>query len=227
MAAAASSGANLVVFPEFGVTGSAATKSRDLLALAGEDVPAAADGALPCGDPGFAGSPVLTAAPCVAKRNGVAVAVNMVDKKPGPLLDNAEVVLDEAGRVAARYYKSQVWFHAYGQPDTPDHVVYNSSFGGPIGFVTCFDIVFGDPAVRLRKAGIANFIYGVAHGSIGKALLIKPWAWLHSATLISSNLALGSSGIFTNGTSSGGVMSVDVPGTGGGGLVVSQVATQQ
>lgn len=220
--AASKEGAKVVVFPEFGVAGGEACKSRSALLEAGEPVPPAGTSAF---DPAV--NPALHAMGAAAAAHGIDVVVNIVERTGDspPKVYNTEVVLEAgSGAVGASYRKSHVWYHTFDQPEEPELVVYNSSsYAPPIGVFTCFDIVFHSPAVVLRDRGVSHFFYSVAQGALGKATVIPLWSWAHKAVVLSSNLGLGVSRIYVNGKAAPDSRDVPVAGTGGGGLVVASV----
>ena len=70
-------------------------------------------------------------------------------------------------------------------------MTYQSSFGVEFGIFTCFDIMFPDPAVRLRKRGVTHFLYPVEQGQLGEDTIIERWSRQQKAVLLSSNLGAG------------------------------------
>jgi len=204
--------ANLLIFPEFGLNG-ADLNNRAAVARYCETVPPIASRTNPCLNPSlFADRPVLLRSSCMARNASMVISVNMCDLQPcnsstqGCPADkrfmwNAEVIFNEQGEIVANYAKTHVWYIlTFNAPKVPDIVTYNASFGVQFGIFTCFDIMFESPAVELVKMGVKHFIYSVAQGAIGEALLIAPWAKLHNVTLNAANLGVGSSGVFIGGT---------------------------
>jgi predicted amidohydrolase len=209
-------GAQVVVFPEFGLTPVVA-KNRDDLYPFLEVVPN--EKISPClNHQEFLDRPRLLRMSCAAQENQIIILVNIIDKQvcsvendPNCPVDghyqfNTDVLFDESGYIVAKYHKSHEWppFKvAYDQPAEPSQVTYKSSFGVEFGLFICFDIMFEDPAKVLRQNGISHFLYAVAQGDAGLKALIKPWSENNAAVVLASNLGAGlkgdCSGIIVNG----------------------------
>lgn len=223
--------ANIIVFPEFGLN-PVEMKDRSQLEQVAERVPHV--GVVPCvdmRDP--AGKPpgmdILRQVSCMAKENSISVLVNMVDwvdcvssgsasglaGKPATdcpedskFLYNTNVVFNEEGAIAAKYYKSHEWFPlmpSYNQPATPDNATYAPAWGPEFGIFTCFDIMWQTPAVEIYidDMHLSHFLYPVQQGEWGDKTLIPHWSKKHSTVLLSANLGDKAvhdvSGIFRNG----------------------------
>mmetsp|Transcript_43109 Transcript_43109/g.31492 ORF Transcript_43109/g.31492 Transcript_43109/m.31492 type:complete len:310 (+) Transcript_43109:77-1006(+) len=224
VAVAKSKGVQILVFPEFGLV-PANQDSRESLypyaeKIGNVDNNNASVAALPCDDNSYSDRPILQRMSCAARDNGLAVLVNMVDwidcssstdsecPDDGHYQYNTNVVFDESGRLVVKYHKSHEFpslRKAYDQVPSPSEVTYQSSFGVTFGIFTCFDIMFPDPAVNLRKQGISHFLYPVQQGEIGESTIIQHWSKSQKATLLSANLGAGDdrkgdcSGILLNG----------------------------
>mmetsp|Transcript_20929 Transcript_20929/g.30162 ORF Transcript_20929/g.30162 Transcript_20929/m.30162 type:complete len:307 (+) Transcript_20929:30-950(+) len=216
-----SQSAQVVVFPEFGLTPVEAEQRSDLYPYI-EVIPEVNQShpINPCEAPSeFEDAPILLRMSCAARSNGILVLVNMIDKQEcSPAVDsdcpgdghyqyNTDVVFDESGNMIAKYHKSHEWVSlkvAYDQPKTPSEISFLSSFGVEFGLFICFDIMFEDPPKVLRSRGVKHFLYAVMQGDIGERLLIEPWSKNNQATVLSANLGSGEkkdcSAIIVNGT---------------------------
>lgn len=215
--------AQVLVFPEFGLTPiSEANERSDLYPFAEEipDIPTNESQLIsPCITPSsFVNSPILLRMSCSARKNKIIVLINMIDWVDCSVVDdsncpsdghyqyNTDVLFDEEGYMVAKYHKSHEWpglKKAYDQPSNPSLITYTSKFGVQFGLFICFDIMFPDPPKVLRAMGVEHFLYAVKQGNVGEHLLIEPWSKHNAATILSANLGSGSkdcSGIVVNGT---------------------------
>lgn len=215
--------ANILVFPEFGLT-AVRNDNRTSLYDFAENFGEVVDGTVvPCTDPVYQSEDhfILRSISCMSMKNKLAVLVNTIESVPctavtddrcpddKQYLFNTDIVLDEKGSFVAKYHKSHEWpglKPPYDQPEEPSVVTYKSSWGVEYGIFTCFDIMFQDPAVTMVKSGIEHFLYPVMQGEIGEKTLITSFSKRHEVTMLSANLgseggdAAGDcSGILTNG----------------------------
>lgn len=200
-------GAQVVVFPEFGLTPVIARDRDDLYPFL-EVIPN--ERISPCENrQDFLDRPRLLRMSCAAQENKILVLINIIDKQvcsiqndpncpeDGHYQFNTDVLFDEDGYIVAKYHKSHEWppFKAsYDQPPAPSQVTYKSSFGVEFGLFICFDIVFEDPPKVLRQNGISHFLYAVAQGNAGLKALIEPWSKNNNAVVLASNLGAGMKG---------------------------------
>lgn len=215
--------ADVLVFPEFGVTPVDSSDRGDLYAYA-EKIPDVSDSVqvTPCSDPTFSDKPILARISCASQSAKLLTLVNMIDwvdcdssdsscPSDGRYLYNTDVLFDESGQLVRKYHKSHEWpgliQAGYDQPPTPSHVTYRSSFGVEFGLFICYDIMFQDPPKVLRSQGIQHFLYAVKQGDAGEKTLITQWSKSNQATLVSANLGAGAtpvggdcSGVIVNGT---------------------------
>ena len=209
-------GAQVLVFPEFGLTPvESATNRADLYPFAEviPDViadPSTENYIIPCDSANdFQDRPILFRMSCAARENKILVLVNMIDfqscdatqdqncPEDGHYQYNTDVLFDEMGQLVQKYHKSHEWPGlkvAYDQPLEPSEKSYVSSFGVEFGLFICFDIMFEDPAKVLRANGVEHFLYAVKQGELGEALLIRPWSERNAATVLSANLGSGKGG---------------------------------
>lgn len=203
---AASNGAEVVVFPEFGLT-AVKDSERSSLYPFSEVFPMSSSGLIPCTDANFqSGHYIMKASSCMALNNHIAVLVNTIDDvacskdtdshcpDDGRYLYNTNIVFDERGAFVAKYHKSNEWpglMPPYNQPESPSMVTYNASFGVNFGIFTCFDIMHENPPVELVNAGLTHFLYPVKQGDAGEKTLISGWSRKHDVTILSANLGAG------------------------------------
>jgi pantetheine hydrolase len=196
-------GANVVVFPEFGITAVKDSERTSLYPFA-EAIPESSSSFIPCTD--TESNYILKTSSCMAMNNHISVLVNTIDdvacsketdsKCPDDsrYLYNTDIVFDETGAFVAKYHKSNEWpglMPPYNQPEAPSMVTYNASFGVNFGVFTCFDIMHENPPVELVNAGLKHFLYPVKQGDAGEKTLISGWSRKHDVTILSANLGAG------------------------------------
>ncbi len=211
--------AQVLVFPEFGLTATDAKVRSDLYPFA-EKIPEVSTSSydVPCINPHYQDKVILSTMSCAAKTHQISILVNMIDwvdcdaktdtscPSDGHYQYNTDVVFNEHGEFVAKYHKSHEWtpfIGVYDQVPAPSQVIYKSSFGVDFGLFICFDIMFDNPAKELRKQGIEHFLYAVAQGKAGEDTIIKAWSKDNNAVMLSSNLGSGKndcSGIINRGT---------------------------
>lgn len=207
-AVASKHGAQVLVFPEFGLEPVHQANRTDLYAYA-ETVPAmSTTSVIPCNESNdFADRPIQLRMSCVAQKHSILVLVNMIDYQPCvPSADpncpederylyNTDVMFDESGAIVAKYHKTHVWLSnldKYDQPITTEYVTYQSpSIGVEFGLFICFDIVFPDPAKVLVDRGVRHFLYAVQQAYLGDVTLMPRWSLNNNAALLAANIATG------------------------------------
>ncbi|XP_065345214.1 pantetheinase-like [Cloeon dipterum] len=166
---AKSLGADIIVFPEYGLTTIEPYNKHSLALELSQFVP----------DPdGLKISPcdletneldlrVVHKLSCLAKQNRIYLVANLIQKvidKSEMLLFNTNVVFDRNGKVIARYRK----FHLFGEialnhTDIPDITTFITDFGVTFGVITCFDLMFRSPTVDLvRKFNVDAVVFPTA-----------------------------------------------------------------
>ncbi|NWV36654.1 VNN1 Pantetheinase, partial [Grantiella picta] len=157
---AAQQGAHIIVTPENGIYGWRFTRESIYPYL--EDIPDPAVNWIPCTDPSrFGPAPVQERLSCMARNNSIYVVANIGDKKPCDSSDpncpsdsryqyNTDVVFDPEGKLVARYHKYNLFLTEgqFNYPKEPEAVTFETPFG-KFGIITCFDILFYEPAVVL------------------------------------------------------------------------------
>ncbi|XP_076460200.1 vascular non-inflammatory molecule 3-like [Babylonia areolata] len=205
---AKSKGAHIVVYPENGLYGY--RLSRDAIRPYLEPVPEPQDSShptVPCSHPVREGpSEVFTALSCIARENELYVVANMgsiqscEDNVTGtcpPDLHyhyNTDVVFDPSGQLIARYHKRALFREPQFDVPPVEVVTFDTPFGR-FGLLTCFDILFWDPAVRLvEEQGIDHVAFPT--GWMDRFPLLtavgfhSAWARRLGVTLLTSNLHL-------------------------------------
>ena len=201
-------GADIIVFPEYGLNGFLFPSRAHLLPFL-EEIPDPWNGSyIPCGDSAFANRPILSYLSCLALTRDIALVVNMGEKQrrdscadsaekcppDGWYMYNTNVVFDKDGSLIAKYHKTNLYGNEILQFDTPPHsphTVFTTSFGVSFGTFTCLDILYCQPPLELVATGIRNFVFPTAWGnsfpfytSIG---FQQAWSWRTGSNLLASN----------------------------------------
>ncbi|CAB3360092.1 Hypothetical predicted protein [Cloeon dipterum] len=166
---AKSLGADIIVFPEYGLT-TIEPYNKPSLALELSQFVPDPDGEKisPCDlETNELDLRVVHKLSCLAKQNQIYLVVNLIQKvidKSEILLFNTNVVFDRNGKVIARYRK----FHLFGEialnhTDVPDNTTFITDFGVTFGVITCFDLMFRSPTVDLvRKFNVDAVVFPTA-----------------------------------------------------------------
>ena len=186
-AQAASKGAQLIVFPEYGITGfSSFPASSWHTGGYSEAVPpppaAGMPRMVPCASPAsFGASPTLVTLSCAAQRNAIAVVANLaewdtVDRRGA--LFNTDVAFDTDGALVARYRKQNLWGEAEMTiPQTCPTVSFNTTFGVTFGLLTCADLIYEAPALTLLNVDrVRHFVMPAAWTNIDAQMQPNAWA---------------------------------------------------
>lgn len=170
---AARSGADIIVFPECGLSTIHLPENRDEIRPILTPIPDPAQRHVPCMDTVGEVPEVLHLLSCAARNHSVYVVVNIPEIAPcagagcpsdGEFFYNTDIVFDRTGALTARYRK----YNLFGEPAfdvTPaaELSTFDTDFGVRFGMATCFDIYFHDPIVRLvRELGVKDIVYPVA-----------------------------------------------------------------
>lgn len=154
---------NIIVFPEYGLTGFGYTRESFKPFL--EDIPdpqktewnACLDGQAQTT------TPIMHRLSCLAKTYDMYLVANMGDIKAcnktvdphcptdGRYQFNTNVAFDDKGKLVARYHKQHPFLNemkVVNRPRTPEFITFDTPFG-KFGTFICFDVLFHDPAVQL------------------------------------------------------------------------------
>uniref|UniRef100_A0A665U5L8 Biotinidase n=1 Tax=Echeneis naucrates TaxID=173247 RepID=A0A665U5L8_ECHNA len=176
-AQAAQQGAQILVFPEYGLNGFNFTRTSISGYL--ETIPDPEEEHWnPCTDPQrHSNTEVLHTLSCMARRHSLYLVANMGDLQPCPLKSspsstcppdghwqfNTNVVFRSDGELVARYHKENLYFEqAFDTPPQPEIVTFDTPFAGKFGLLTCFDILFKEPTVSLLEKGVHQLIFPTA-----------------------------------------------------------------
>ncbi|XP_007895806.2 biotinidase isoform X1 [Callorhinchus milii] len=182
---ASKQGAQIIVFPEDGLYGFSFNRTTIYPYL--EPIP---DPAIvnwnPCLNPTkFNNTEVVHQLSCMARNSSIYLVVNMGDRQAcahgdphcppdGRYQFNTNVVFNDQGTLIAKYHKQNLFFEvAFNVPQQTEHIIFNTTFAGRFGILTCFDILFYDPAVSLIEK------YGVNQ-------LVFPTAWMNELPLLTA-----------------------------------------
>jgi predicted amidohydrolase len=206
-AIASAQGAEIVVFPEFGL-GLPADSCENPQAVTPfcETVPYLV-GQSPCESNGALDTPIQYSVSCLAQQHGLYVAVNTCEATVEGNY-NTEIVYEPlTGNMVAKYRKVNPWYtKCFLKPSQPDLVYFNFTENGKptqrqLGLMTCFDILFPTPGPVLASPpyNIKTFVYSASIPMIGGDVQAL-WSGAHNAVILGSNLATGQSGVWRNGT---------------------------
>ena len=176
-------GAQIVVFPEYGITGfcgGALWKG----AVAVPDV-----GSLPCEDRGAAST--VQKLSCVARRLNIVMVVDLAEAVSEEIFNTA-LAFAEDGRIAAKYRKQNLWHEAaVATPEVNRPTSFVTSFGVVFGLFVCADLIYEHPALDLVRAGVKNFVVPVAWSDEMQHLQVLPyaqgWSALHGVSVVLAN----------------------------------------
>lgn len=226
-AQAVSQNAQIVVFPEYGLSGPAFARNRDSILPYLEPLPpnpkSLAGDVNPCLQPSlFPDSPVLVRASCIAAKTAVTIVLDMgeiqlCNGKIDPLCPsdgryqfNTLVALSDNGTFLAKYHKTNLyeepWFDVpVGQPP----IWFLSSFGVRFGMMICFDMMWRHPGLDLisEPYHIRDFVFSSWWVNFPPALLAAEmqlaWARKNQVNLLTANSGQSwfnsGSGIYANG----------------------------
>lgn len=196
---AAKQGAQIIVFPEYGITGEDGSSSAAGWINMGyaERIPPVADvgseRVIPCDNPSsFGGAPSLISLSCSSKASGIAIVANLMDYEDWEIY-NTNVVLDTDGTYLAKYRKMNLWGESNVEvPADCEEVTFRTSFNVTFGVITCADIIYEFPALSLVEKGIRDFVWPAAWTAEMAHLQVmafgQGWSLRHGVNLLLSNL---------------------------------------
>lgn len=206
--AAAKNGAQIVVFPEYGLTGASYTSRAPLSEQLERipDNPSSGERLIPCNNSSFSNLPFFQKLSCLALSHNIALVVNTGDKQPCPTHSakkcpplgfyqyNTDIAFDSDGCYLAKYHKRHLYGFEVFLYDVPplEIVSFTTKFGVTFGMFTCFDILFDSPAINLVEEGVKNLVFTTFWGSQFPTLISlvvqQSWSMLTSTNLIAANI---------------------------------------
>lgn len=207
---ARSEGAELIVFPEYGLF--PPIESRMKLKAFLENIPDPNSISYnPCQEPEtFSDKPILYTLSCLARRNGVIIVANMGDVQPckgekecpkdGEFHFNTNVAFGRDGKVLAKYNKEHL-FNESGMdiPLVKQNPTFQTDLGRFATFV-CFDIIFKKITEVARWEGVKAILLPTmwmnSSPMYAAHQYFEAWAFGNNITLLAANVQLpGQSGI--------------------------------
>eukprot|EP01100_Stratorugosa_tubuloviscum_P014809 TRINITY_DN810_c0_g6_i1.p1 TRINITY_DN810_c0_g6~~TRINITY_DN810_c0_g6_i1.p1 ORF type:complete len:503 (+),score=185.92 TRINITY_DN810_c0_g6_i1:42-1550(+) len=168
------SNGQIIVFPEYGLTGSYFTDRNSVFPYL-QIVPDPKQSTIiPCEDPILQfTSPILSQASCIAKKYNIIIVLVLGEiefctkcKQNCPednrFQFNTQIAFSETGQLIARYRKSHLYYEAsyFDQPEQIVPTYFDSSFGVRFGMFICFDMMFVEPQLTLiNKYGITDIVW--------------------------------------------------------------------
>ncbi|XP_043289520.1 vanin-like protein 2 isoform X2 [Venturia canescens] len=180
-------------------------------------VPDPKDHVTPCKNDSSNVMQALKAISCTAKLYAMYVVVNVHEKETcanekipkercnpdGHMLYNTNVVFDRHGEVIARYRKYNLFGEVgFNRPPNAELSTFRTDFDVTFGQFICFDILFGNPTLRLiSEAKVTDIVFSTYWFSELPFLVATPvqsaWSYMNNVNLIASgynNPTSGSSG---------------------------------
>ena len=166
-------GVQLIVFPEYGITGPNFVTRATLYPYL-ENIPVVSGDAVinPCLSDSFGDRPVLKKLSCMAREYTMVLIANMGDVQEcsnspdcppdGHYQFNTDVVFDSDGSLLAKYHKTHLNAREFLGLDFPlivEVITFKVSFGITFGIFTCIDIGYCDPPFKLIQKEVKNIIY--------------------------------------------------------------------
>lgn len=204
---AAEGNADIIVFPEDGLTGLGGMKPSNMEQWS-TIVPSPADNYVPCANNAMNVSETLKRLSCAARNHQIYVVANMAEKfcktdtcsQKDTVYYNTNVVFDRTGKVIARYRKTHLFMELqFSMTDKPEIVTFDTDFGVTFGTFVCFDILFHEPSLNLtRNAGVTDIVYSTAWFSevpfLTAAQAQFGWSYAENVNLLASGYNLPENG---------------------------------
>ncbi|XP_066982360.1 pantetheinase-like [Macrobrachium rosenbergii] len=197
-------GAQIIVFPEYGLTSLNLDLTLGTFLAQTQVVPNPEDKEVPCeyGDVKNS-SKIMKELSCAAMESGIYLVVDLAEQSncsgiafgeedlpfsqngeasgvlSGCIFYNSQVVFDDAGAVVARYRKKHLFLEPVFTPGTdPDSTaVFETSFGVTFTLLICFDILYESPAVsNIYNLGVRDALLSTAWID-GLPSLSAPQVW--------------------------------------------------
>jgi len=223
---AAAQGAQIIVFPEYGITGESSYSASSWW-QGGYTESFGSVGHIPCDDADAQQqAPSVAALSCAARQNKIVIVANLAEWASGALY-NTDVVLDSDGTLIAKYRKLNLWGESYMTVPQDCPIVNFTAFGEVFGLFTCADLIYSFPAETLVQRGIKNFVMPAAWSDEMAQMQVmayaQGWSYRHQVNLILCNHRMASqsgSGIWASGQP---LSTSFYPANADGGLKVSEV----
>lgn len=206
----------IIVFPEYGITGDGVGKGdinrKKVPAFLEDDTPMAGPNptvTLPCGDETTtASAPAIARASCLAKELEVVLVINLLTKqdcsvgvdgcpKDGMRVYNTAVAFAEDGHILQLYHKrhpygDEMAFVDKGEDYYKSGLTFTTSFGVKFGMFICFDILFftngGPDALEIvYPTDWVNNVLGPIPEPVTAHNAQKLWSKLHGKNLLAAN----------------------------------------
>lgn len=211
---AKAAGAQIVVFPEYGVFGFPDQNwERDTILPFLDQVPdpsTAPGPVLPCDQPeAYPLADTTIRASCLAKKYGVVLVFDIGDvvfcnttssptstviphthgtcRSDGRIQYNTAVAFDEQGRLLVKYHKHHLYGESewYDVPRVFSKAAFNTSFGVTFGLFICFDVLW-----ELHET-LSDFAFPTwwdnENSPLSAVAAQKTWSFLHRANLLAAN----------------------------------------
>jgi predicted amidohydrolase len=214
-------GAQIIVFPEYGITGYVDFNRSTVLPFA-EEIPSSTPN--PCDEAGtLPDAPAIVRASCAAKELEMVLVINLLTRVPcigdmakgcpadGMRVYNTAIAFSEKGATLALYHKRHLWYSEMafadpGEASMKGGVTFTTSFGVKFGMFICFDLLFftdGGPDAKeiifptdwTNKVWINNVR---VHGVPTALQAERQWSSIHHKNLIAANY--GGSGKLSSGS---------------------------
>jgi pantetheine hydrolase len=195
-------GAQIIVFPEWGLFGSNnPVSSRETILPFSQ----------PIGHPGedllqnsesssSSSSSIVQRLASIAKAHSIVMVANVSESTADGKIYNTEVAISETGVLLAKYHKHNPWFtKTFDEPDK-EVVTFETSFGVTFGLFICYDIFCKEPQQSLKEQGVTHFCYSVCLpvDNFITRWYYQHWAKNNDATILVSNLGGCGSRIFSS-----------------------------
>ncbi|KAK4884526.1 hypothetical protein RN001_000797 [Aquatica leii] len=160
---AADQGADIIVFPEGGLTGVQLTRKEiDKIAIRIVNN----NNQTLCLNLNKTYNQFLTSLSCAARNNKIYVVVNIIEKddyKENYIYYSTNIVFSKEGKIIARYRKINLYTDELSLTKGNSLTTFNTDFGVDFGIFTSNDIMYQNPSLTvLQNSNISNVIYSAA-----------------------------------------------------------------
>ncbi|CAL4109699.1 unnamed protein product, partial [Meganyctiphanes norvegica] len=165
---------DILVFPEYGLTGTSVPISTEHLLPFSLIVPDPKQAGVPCDyPPGQLYSQALSMLSCTAADLSLYLVVDVTEQvdcssagcPDGYYFYNTQVVFDRQGAVVARYRKQHLFYEPGYTPgnEDPETAIFTTDFGVTFTLQICFDVMFDSPGVlNVVNHGIKDVVMSTA-----------------------------------------------------------------